>query len=109
MKDTILHPAKEIYQSLNLVYLLSQRRPFKEAVIRNAFARFEKGLDKALGAQLEGFKEEEYLHLEELREKFEWLDDITSDVSDGDLDLDDEEEGEKVPIPHKARRYPRGK
>ncbi|KAG8985209.1 hypothetical protein FRB93_006052 [Tulasnella sp. JGI-2019a] len=89
---------------------LRTRRPFKEAVVRNAFARFEKGLDKVLSAQLKGFKEEEYLQLEELREKFEWLDDITSDVSDGDLDLDDDDdEEEKAPLPHKARRYPRGK
>lgn len=76
---------------------------------RNAFARFEKGVDKVLSTQLEGFKEEEYVQLDELREKFEWLDDITSDVSSDDVDLSDLDDGEKAPLPHKARRYPRGK
>lgn len=90
--------------------IYSQRRPFKDAVARNAFARFEKGLDKVLSSQLEGFKEEEYIQLDELRDKFDWLDDITSDVSDGDVDSSElDDDNDKDPAPHKARKYPRGK
>ncbi|KAG8843652.1 hypothetical protein FRB96_003876 [Tulasnella sp. 330] len=89
---------------------LRTRRPFKDTVARNAFTRFEKGLDKVLSTQLEGFKEEEYVQLDELREKFEWLDDITSDVSDDDVDSSDVDRDEATAtLPHKARKHPRGK
>lgn len=47
--------------------------------------RFDKALTKRFAPQLEGFNEEDFRKLEELKELFEFLDEFnTSDDEDGD-------------------------
>ena len=56
-----------------------KRRPLKDAVARNAFARFDAMISKKYEKQLEDFSEDQYRQLEYLKEMFEFLDDIIPD------------------------------
>lgn len=54
----------------------SQRRPPREAVAKNALAKFDATISIKYSVQLEGFSEEDYRKLEYLKDLFEFLDDI---------------------------------
>ncbi|OSD02558.1 hypothetical protein PYCCODRAFT_1367188 [Trametes coccinea BRFM310] len=75
-----------------LVTNLRSRRPPRDTAAKNALAKFDAALSKKYEKQLENFSEEEFRKLEELRELFEFLDDIIPDE-------DDEEEA-----PRKGRK-----
>ncbi|EIN08176.1 hypothetical protein PUNSTDRAFT_143847 [Punctularia strigosozonata HHB-11173 SS5] len=62
-----------------LVHNLRQRRPLKDTAAQNAIAKFEAAITKKFEKQLEGFDEDEYRQLEQLKELFEFLDDIIPD------------------------------
>lgn len=55
---------------------VSQRRPPREAVAKNALAKFDGLISNKYSAQLESFSEEDYRKLEHLKDLFEFLDDI---------------------------------
>ncbi|KAL5523222.1 YCG1_1 [Sanghuangporus sanghuang] len=67
-----------------LVSNIRSRRPPKDSTSSNALSRFEKAISSKYEKQLASFNEEEYRQLEELKELFEFLDDIIPE--------DDEEE-----------------
>jgi hypothetical protein len=50
--------------------------PPREAVAKNALAKFDATISNKYSAQLEGFSEEDYRKLEYLNDLFEFLDDI---------------------------------
>lgn len=52
----------------------SQRRPPREAVAKNALAKFDGTISNKYSAQLESFSEEDYRKLEYLKDLFEFLD-----------------------------------
>ncbi|KAG8886858.1 hypothetical protein FRB99_004343, partial [Tulasnella sp. 403] len=76
---------------------------------KNAFSKFEKALGKALGKQLEGFNEEEYVELKKIQERFDWAEEILSDATDDDDDASVSGRVTKSPPPHRARRVARAK
>ena len=53
-----------------------QRRPPRDTSAKNALAKFDATLNKRYEKQLENFSEDEFRKLEELKELFEFLDDI---------------------------------
>lgn len=53
-----------------------QRRTPREAVAKNALAKFDAAVSNKYSAQLESFSEEDYRKLEHLKDLFEFLDDI---------------------------------
>ncbi|THV04781.1 hypothetical protein K435DRAFT_774313 [Dendrothele bispora CBS 962.96] len=53
-----------------------RRRPLRDAVSRNAFAKFKLAVEKRYEKQLEGFSEEDYRQLVEYHEFFEVLDEL---------------------------------
>ncbi|KAI0634669.1 nuclear condensing complex subunit [Trametes polyzona] len=67
-----------------LVTNLRSRRPPKDTAAKNALAKFDAALSKKYEAQLENFSEDEFRKLEELRDLFEFLDDIIPDFDDED-------------------------
>ncbi|TDL22781.1 ARM repeat-containing protein [Rickenella mellea] len=79
-----------------LVNNIQSRRPLRDATSKNAFARFDGSLAKRFAAQLEGFNEEDFRKLEDLKELFEFLDDI--------IPLDDDDEIDVVPAKGRKRR-----
>ena len=70
-----------------------QRRRLKDATTKSALMRFDKALTKRFVDQLEGFNEEEFRQLEDLKDMFEFLDEIISD---------DEESNELLPLPKRG-------
>ncbi|OCH93098.1 hypothetical protein OBBRIDRAFT_725376 [Obba rivulosa] len=76
-----------------LIHSLNARRPLQDTTSRNAFTKFDKALSKRFEKQLADFNEDEYRQLEQLKELFEFLDDIIPD--------DDDEE---VVIPKKSKK-----
>ncbi|EJC98308.1 uncharacterized protein FOMMEDRAFT_114496 [Fomitiporia mediterranea MF3/22] len=70
-----------------LISNIRSRRPPKDATSSNALSRFEKAISSKYETQLASFNEEEYKQLEELKELFEFLDDI----------IPEEEEEEEKP------------
>lgn len=58
----------------------------KDSVARNALTRFEGSLSKKFAAQLEGFDEAGLRELEQLKEIFEFLDDVSSG-SEEEIDI----------------------
>ncbi|GJJ15062.1 hypothetical protein Clacol_009337 [Clathrus columnatus] len=74
-----------------LIDNVQRRRPPKDSVTKNALIKFGKTIEKKFAAQLGGFNEEDFRKLEDLKELFEFLDDVMSD-----------EEGE-MPLPPKKR------
>ncbi|KAI9061537.1 ARM repeat-containing protein [Trametes sanguinea] len=67
-----------------LVTNLRSRRPPRDTAAKNALAKFDAALSKKYEKQLENFSEDEFRKLEELRELFEFLDDIIPDDEDED-------------------------
>ena len=65
----------------------TQRRPLRDAVSKNALRRFDNAISKKFEMQLEGFSEEEYRKLAELKELFDFLDDVIPDDDDVDTDV----------------------
>ena len=59
-----------------------QRRPIRDTTSRNAFTKFDTFLTKTFTTQLENFNEEEFRQLEDLKDLFEFLDDIIPDESE---------------------------
>ncbi len=53
-----------------------QRRPPRDTTAKNALAKFDATITKKYEKQLENFSDEELRKLEELKELFEFLDDI---------------------------------
>lgn len=72
---------------------------------KNAFTKFDNALSKTLADQLEGFNEEDYAELDEIRKRFEWTEDVLADDSSEGEDYGESHE----PTPHKARRVPRAR
>lgn len=54
----------------------TQRRSPREAVAKNSLAKFDAIISHKYSAQLESFSEEDYRKLEDLKDLFEFLDDI---------------------------------
>ncbi|KAI0674717.1 nuclear condensing complex subunit [Trametes maxima] len=63
---------------------LRTRRPPRDTTAKNALAKFDAALSKKYEAQLANFSEDEFRQLEELRDLFEFLDDIIPDEDDED-------------------------
>ena len=61
-----------------------QRRPPRDTAAKNALAKLDAALWKKYERQLENFSEDEFRKLEELRELFEFLDDIIPDEDEDD-------------------------
>jgi condensin complex subunit 3 len=59
----------------------------RDTTASNAFARFDSIISKKFEKQLEDFNEEQYRKLQELKELFEFLDDIIPDIDDIDTDV----------------------
>ena len=53
-----------------------QRRPPRDTTAKNALAKFDAAIAKKYEKQLENFSDEELRKLEELKDLFEFLDDI---------------------------------
>ncbi|KAI0941839.1 hypothetical protein AcV7_002413 [Taiwanofungus camphoratus] len=62
-----------------LTHNLRSRRPLRDTASQNAFVKFDSAISKKFERQLEGFSEEEYRQLENLKGLFEFLDEIESD------------------------------
>ncbi|KAF8524376.1 nuclear condensing complex subunit [Hysterangium stoloniferum] len=77
-----------------LVNTLQQRRPAKDATTKNAIIKFDNAVTKRFAAQLEGFNEDDFRKLEDLKELFEFLDEVMSS---------DEEDDNDMPPPPKKR------
>ncbi|KAH9848970.1 nuclear condensing complex subunit [Lenzites betulinus] len=67
-----------------LVTNLRSRRPPRDTAGKNALVKFDAALSKKYERQLENFSEDEFRKLEELRELFEFLDDIIPDFDEED-------------------------
>lgn len=78
-----------------LTCFASQRRPLRDSTTKNAFAKFETALSKKYEQQLADFNEEEYRQLEQLKDLFEFLDDIIPENDDDD---------EPVPVRRAGRK-----
>ncbi|KAJ7284629.1 nuclear condensing complex subunit [Mycena rebaudengoi] len=78
-----------------LMHTLTLRRPFREAVTKNAFNKFDATISKKFEKQLEDFNEEEYRKMEELKELFEFLDDIIPEDDDEVIDVEVKKKGKK--------------
>jgi condensin complex subunit 3 len=76
--------------------VFAQCRPLRDTTANNALVRFDTSITKKFEKQLEDFNEDEYRKLEELKDLFEFLDEIIPDDDDGD------EEPKKKP---KNKRY----
>ncbi|KAI0360255.1 ARM repeat-containing protein [Trametes cingulata] len=61
---------------------LRTRRPPRDTAAKNALVKFDAALSKKYERQLANFSEDEFRKLEELRELFEFLDDIIPDEDD---------------------------
>ncbi|KAJ7056620.1 nuclear condensing complex subunit [Mycena amicta] len=70
-----------------LITHINLRRPVKDTTANNALKKFDTKFRKQFERQLEGFSEEEYRKMEQLKELFDFLDDIIPD--------DDEDEAPK--------------
>jgi hypothetical protein len=69
-----------------------QRRPLHDTVARNAFTRFDTAVSKKYEKQLEDFNEEEYRKLAELKDLFDFLDDIIPE-DDEEIDINAPKKG----------------
>ncbi|THH04391.1 hypothetical protein EW145_g5552 [Phellinidium pouzarii] len=78
-----------------LINNVRSRRPIKDTTSNNALTRFDNTISKKFEAQLEEFNEEEYRQLENLKDLFDFLDDIIPE--------DDEEEVKPKRGPRKRR------
>ena len=56
-----------------------QRRPLREASTKKTFAKFQATVETKYEKQLADFNEDEFRQLEELKDIFEFLDEITPD------------------------------
>ncbi|KAJ6493812.1 nuclear condensing complex subunit [Mycena vulgaris] len=65
-----------------LMYTLNLRRPLDDAITNNAFKKFDASISKKFEKQLEDFDEAEYRKLEELKELFDFFDDIIPEDDD---------------------------
>ncbi|KAL1941783.1 hypothetical protein VTO73DRAFT_6783 [Trametes versicolor] len=63
---------------------LRSRRPPRDTAAKNALVKFDAALSKKYERQLENFSEDEFRKLEELRELFDFLDDIIPDFDEDD-------------------------
>ena len=79
----MLHIPITLLSELICLFLF-KRRPPKDTTSSNALLRYEKAISSKYEKQLASFNEEEYRQLEELKDLFEFLDDIIPE--------DDEEE-----------------
>lgn len=61
-----------------------KRRPLRDTTANNAFVRFDTAISKKFEKQLQDFNEDEYRKLEELKELFEFLDDIIPEDDEED-------------------------
>lgn len=73
---SVRFPLSRVIVLYNLIGKCPQRRPPRDTTAKNALAKFETALSKKYERQLENFSEEELRKLEELRDMFEFLDDI---------------------------------
>jgi condensin complex subunit 3 len=64
-----------------------KRRPLRDTTANNAFVRFDTAVSKKFEKQLQDFNEDEYRKLEELKDLFEFLDEI----------IPEDDEDEEVP------------
>lgn len=78
---------------LNIHLEHSQRRPLRDTTASNALQRFDSAICKKFATQLDGMNEDEYRKLEELKDLFEFLDDI---IPDDDV--------EEVEVPKRTSR-----
>ncbi|KAF8494799.1 nuclear condensing complex subunit [Gautieria morchelliformis] len=67
-----------------LLTTLQRRRPLRDTTSKNAMLRFDKALTKRFAQPLEGFNEDDFRKLEDLKELFEFLDEFKSDDEDGE-------------------------
>ncbi|KAG8974581.1 hypothetical protein FRB90_009747, partial [Tulasnella sp. 427] len=88
-----------------LTSALAMHRPLKDTVAKNALTKFDNALSKILTEQLTGFNEEDHMQLEELVNRFDWMEDVLADDSSEGEDYGEHNE----PTPHKARKVPRAR
>lgn len=67
-----------------VMLMVIQRRPPRDTAAKNALVKFDAALSKKYERQLENFSEDEFRKLEELRELFDFLDDIIPDFDEDD-------------------------
>ncbi|KAJ7454809.1 nuclear condensing complex subunit [Mycena latifolia] len=78
-----------------LMYTLNLRRPLRDTATNNAFKKFDASISKKFEKQLQDFDEDEYRKLEELKELFEFLDDIMPEDDDEVINVDAKKKGKK--------------
>jgi len=78
---------------LNAQSLVVQRRPLRDNTANNAFTRFDAAISKQFEKQLEDFNEEEYRKMKDLKELFEFLDDIIPDDDDDEINIEPSKKG----------------
>ncbi|KAJ7178845.1 nuclear condensing complex subunit [Mycena crocata] len=78
-----------------LMHTLLLRRPLQDATTNTAFKKFEASISKKFQKELEDFNEEEYRKLEELKDLFEFLDDIIPEEEDEVIKTDTKKKGKK--------------
>ncbi|KAJ7510357.1 nuclear condensing complex subunit [Mycena galericulata] len=77
-----------------LMHTLNLRRPLRDATSNNAFKKFDAAISKKFEKELQDFDEDEYRKLEELKELFEFLDDIMPE-DDEAINPDAKKKGKK--------------
>ncbi|KAJ7039564.1 nuclear condensing complex subunit [Mycena alexandri] len=65
-----------------LIDYVASHRPLGDATSKNALKRFEQSMTKKFEKELEGFSEAEYRQLENLKDLFDFLDDIMPEEDD---------------------------
>ncbi|KAJ6570219.1 nuclear condensing complex subunit [Mycena vulgaris] len=78
-----------------LMHTLNLRRPLRDTTTNNAFKKFDASISKKFEKQLEDFDEDEYRKLEELKDLFEFLDDIIPEDDDETINIDAKKKGKK--------------
>lgn len=70
---------------MDIDVFLTQRRPIRDTTAQNAFIKFDDMISKKFAKQLEGFSEEEYRQLENMKDLFEFLDAVEPDSEEEDV------------------------
>ena len=73
-----------------------QRRPLHDTVAKNAFTRFDMAVSKKYDKQLEDFNEAEYRKMAELKDLFEFLDDIIPENDDEEIEINAPKKGKST-------------
>ncbi|KAJ7722735.1 nuclear condensing complex subunit [Mycena maculata] len=78
-----------------LMHTLNLRRPLRDATSNNTFKKFDAAISKKFEKELQDFDEDEYRKLEELKDLFEFLDDIVPEDDGEVINIDAKKKGRK--------------